>query len=256
MHYIFKVVGIGYTIHDCAYQTAGSSMSVIRDRVKNNFPMVLLTLLSIVQALAFELLWDEIHQRPDLYQWSWEAVSGWMRVITVFLGIVVIWHSYASNSMRFRWVPSMVDTLFPFCVGIVQFSMIDRLGPEYVSQWLFLLAVLFAVMNWVSQNDMVRARLEVENSEFFEKRGRATLKDVLPVMLIVTSLCLMSFLVWMTGSNPWVTGIASFIAMFVIVVQMVIADGFWKWSLSLDNVQENKSSIVPNMEHDTGEKRS
>ncbi|MFT5693100.1 MAG: hypothetical protein ACI92E_002436, partial [Oceanicoccus sp.] len=32
-------------------------MSIIRDRAKNNFPMVLLTLLSIVQALAFELLW-------------------------------------------------------------------------------------------------------------------------------------------------------------------------------------------------------
>lgn len=35
-------------------------MSVICSRAKNNFPMVLLTLLSIVQALAFELLWDEV----------------------------------------------------------------------------------------------------------------------------------------------------------------------------------------------------
>jgi hypothetical protein len=214
-------------------------MSIIRDRAKNNFPMVLLTLLSIVQALAFELLWDEIHQYTELYEWTWVAAAGWTRIVTTFLGVVLIWHSYAANSMRFLWVPSMGDTLFPFLVGIIQFSMIDRLSNDYVSQWLFLLAVLFAVMTWVSQNDMVRARMEVENSEFFEKRGKATLKDFRAPMLIILGLFVMSFVVWLTDGNPWSTGIASLIALSVIIVQMLITDEFWKWSMSLAREQKN-----------------
>ena len=207
--------------------------------------MVLLTLLSIVQALAFELLWEEIHQHPEFYEWSWLAVAGWIRIVSIFLGVVLIWHSYAANSMRFRWVPSMGDTLFPFLVGIVQFSMIDRVGHEYVSQWLFLLAMLFGVMTWVSQNDMARARLEIENAEFFKQRGKATLKDFRPSILIILSLCLMSFAVWLTADNSWLTVIASVVALSVIVGQMLITEEFWTWSMSLAGEQDTDLPADP-----------
>jgi hypothetical protein len=220
-------------------------MSIIRDRAKNNFPMVLLTLLSIVQALAFELLWGEIHQHPEFYEWTWVAVAGWIRIMTTFLGVILIWHSYAANSMRFRWVPSMGDTLFPFLVGIIQFSMIDRVGHEYLSQWLFLLAVLFGVMTWISQNDMVRARQEIENAEFFKNREKATLKDFRPAILIILSLCVLSLAVWLTNDNPWLSGFASFVALSVIFIQMVITDKFWKWSMSLGIDQENDQLSGP-----------
>ena len=45
-------------------------MDIIRNRATDQFPMVLLTLLSIVQALALELLWDHLRNRPDLYEYS------------------------------------------------------------------------------------------------------------------------------------------------------------------------------------------
>jgi len=41
-------------------------MDSIRTRAADQFPTVLITLLSIIQALALEFLWDHIHHRPGL----------------------------------------------------------------------------------------------------------------------------------------------------------------------------------------------
>ena len=164
-------------------------MSIIRNRAKNNFPMVLLTLLSIVQAIAFELLWAALHDHPEFYQLSWDALIAWVRVATTLFGIILIWSSYATNVMRFRWAPSSSDTMFPFLIGIVQFTMIDHLGTEDTAVWLFCMAVLFALMTWISHHDMSRARQYEENSEFFDRRGKAKLRDFLPSILVVVGTC-------------------------------------------------------------------
>jgi hypothetical protein len=62
--------------------------------------MVLLTLLSIVQALALELLWSHVRESVYLFDMSWTALLTWIQVGTTFLGIVVIWIAYASIAMR------------------------------------------------------------------------------------------------------------------------------------------------------------
>jgi len=178
-------------------------MSVIRERAKSNFPMVLLTLLSIVYALAFELLWNAVHEHPDFYEWTWTAFTAWVRVATTLLGIIIIWSSYATNVMRFRWVPSTSDTFFPFFIGIVQFVMIDHLGPEDTAGWLLCLAVLFTVMNWIGHRDMSRARQDTENAEFFDRRGRASWRDFLPTLVIVIVISLASLIIWVTVPDGW-----------------------------------------------------
>ena len=53
-------------------------MKSIRDRAKKRFPTVLLTLLSIVQALALEFLWDHSRHRPELYEATATALLGWL----------------------------------------------------------------------------------------------------------------------------------------------------------------------------------
>ncbi len=49
-------------------------MDNIRNRARENFPSVLLTLLSIIQAIALESLWDHARDRPELYGYSWDAL--------------------------------------------------------------------------------------------------------------------------------------------------------------------------------------
>lgn len=216
-------------------------MSVIRERAKSNFPMVLLTLLSIVQALAFELLWNAVHEHPDFYEWSWTAFIAWVKVATVLLGIIIIWTSYATNVMRFRWVPSTSDTFFPFFIGIVQFVMIDLLGTQDTAGWLLCLAVLFAVMTWIAHHDMSRARQDVGNAEFFDRRGRASWRDFLPALVIVTSFCVSSLIIWLTVPDGWLAGVAALCALGLMVHQVVISHKFWEDSMTLESVTDVES---------------
>jgi hypothetical protein len=211
-------------------------MSVIRKRAIDNFPMVLLTLLSIVQALAFELLWAEVHQHRELYQWSMIAVIGWIQIAAMFLGIVLVWTSYATNVMRFRWVPSTVDSLFPFLVGILQFIMIDNLGIERISLWFLLLALLFAGMNFIAHHLMKRARLNTENEEFFVNRRPATLRDFYATIVVVGAMCMGSLVVWLNDRSVVLYGCAVALALAVIVRQVFVANYFWQVSMSLDSV--------------------
>jgi hypothetical protein len=210
-------------------------MSVIRERAKSNFPMVLLTLLSIVQALAFELLWGEIHEHPAFYQWSWEAAMAWVRVATMLLGIIIIWSSYATNVMRFLWVPSSSDTLFPFFIGIVQFVMIEQLGTGDVAAWLLCLAVLVAVMNWITHHDMSRARQAVENAEFFDQRGKAYLRDFIPPFLIVATMVCLSLAIWLTEPDGWLASVSALLAFSLMCRQLLTSHRFWETTMSLES---------------------
>lgn len=217
-------------------------MSVIRDRAKNNFPMVLLTLLSIVQALALELLWNQIHVHTEFYTLSWIAVTGWMRILATLIGILSIWLVYATNSMRFRWVPSTADSFFPFLVGVIQFIMIDNLGPEDLGRWLLALATIFGLMTWVSQLDQKRARRDPDNSEYFESVTPATLKNFVPALVTVSMLAVSAVIVWQQGDAGWFARVAVMFALIALLYQTYLTDMFWKRSMMLGERAHTRSS--------------
>ena len=206
-------------------------MNEMRNRAKDNFPMVLVTLLSILQALALELLWGQVHQHPEFYELSWTAVLGWMRVTAVLAGILVIWLVYASNAMRFRWVPSTMDSVYPFLVGILQFVMIDSLGPEHVGRWLLILAVIFALMTWLSQSDLKRARADGENAVYFDGIPPARWTDFIPAMVTIVFLAVSGLLVWERGDEGWVARIAVTYALVALLYQLYLTDKFWRRSM-------------------------
>lgn len=92
-------------------------MESMRNRAKGMFPMVLLTLLSIVQALALEFLWDHMRHRGDLFELSLAVIPGWLQIAVMFNLIIIIWLMYAGMLMRFRWTPTTMDSIFPFLAG-------------------------------------------------------------------------------------------------------------------------------------------
>jgi hypothetical protein len=133
-------------------------------------------------------------------------------------------------------VPSTVDSLFPFLVGILQFIMINNVGISGMSLWVFLLALLFAGMNWIAHHDMKRARLNPENEEFFANRSPATLRDFYVTMVVVGSMCVGSLVLWLNDSSVVLYGFCVALALAVIVRQVFVANGFWQMSMSLDSL--------------------
>ena len=86
-------------------------MESIRNRAKDRFPTVLLTLLSIVQALGLELLWEQARHRPELYEPGSLAIVGWLQITATLTVIILIWLAYAGMVLRFRWTPTTADSL-------------------------------------------------------------------------------------------------------------------------------------------------
>lgn len=172
-------------------------------RAKEIFPTVLLTLLSIVQALALELLWGYVVEHPYLYDWTFTAVLGWLQVVATLLGILLIWLIYSDMVLRLSWVPHTIDALFPFLVGILEFAHISVLGPTQIGLWFAILSALFAAMSWISHVTMKRARQDDDNREFFVDTEPASRRDHLLRALPVAVLLLLGIALWPSTNQGW-----------------------------------------------------
>ncbi len=203
-------------------------METMRSRAKANLPHVLLTLLSIIQALALELFWAEVQTLDALFTLSWLAFSLWVQVSATFLGILVIWVVYATTVMRFNWVPGISDSVVPFFVGLLQFILIESLGIQSAASWFISLAVIFALMHGESHMIMRRARRDPDNVEFFRQVNPATARDSIPPALMVVSLLGMGIYVLAVPDSAWVIR-AGFLAGFLLLIwHLVFMAMFWK----------------------------
>lgn len=211
-------------------------VSRIRARVKDHLPGVLLTLLSIVQALALELLWSHLQEARYLYEATWQAAIWWLQVFANFLGIVVIWVIYASSAMRFRWVPTVSDSVFPFVVGVGEFLLVATLGPAYLGVWFLAMAGIFALMNWISHISLRRARQDPENEEFFSRVAPATLRDFFPAMASVLSLAAFGgYFLFAPGSLPVVVA-GMLLVTALLLLQLYAAGVFWERTFNPDPI--------------------
>jgi len=203
----------------------------IRTRVKDHLPGVLLTLLSIVQALALEILWTHLRESDFLYQVNWTAATGWAQLLANFFGIVLVWVIYASTTMRFRWIPTTGDSVYPFVIGVVEFLLVESIRPGFLGAWFLQMALIFALMNWIAHHMFRRARLEEENDEFFSRVGRATRRDFYPAMATVAVLAATG-IVFLVFDPPAAVGAAAVVAMNLLMFwQLYLAASFWNRSV-------------------------
>ena len=206
-------------------------MNPMRERAKEHFPTVLLTLLSIVQALALELLWSFLHENEFLFQSNRDAYLTWIQIGATFSGLMLVWVVYASNVMRFRWIPATSDLIIPFLIGIIEFMLIDTLGPDTVGYWFILMACIFGLMNWVAHTTMRSARREADNEEFFRNVEPAQLKDLLQPLSTVVSLLLVGVFLLAYPDNL----IFAFVTLLgingLLIWQFYIGAQFWSDSL-------------------------
>lgn len=207
-------------------------MNEMRSRAKEHFPTVLLTLLSIVQALALELLWSHLHETDYLFEPSWIMVVSWIQIIATLLGLVLIWVVYASNVMRFRWVPVTSDSVYPFLIGLIEFMLIESLGPDEIGLWLMFMALIFAMMVRVSHAIMRRARDDSDNDVFFSSVEPAMLRDFAPQIIIVCALALGGVYFLISGNSGIPAMLALLVTTAVLGWQFFLAARFWELSVS------------------------
>ncbi len=203
-------------------------MKVMRDRAKEHFPTVLLTLLSIVQALALELLWSHLRATDYLFEPSWISAISWMQIFATFLSLVLIWVVYANNAMLFRWVPVTSDSVYPFLIGLIEFMLIETLGPDEIGLWFMFMALIFGIMIWVAHAHMRRARQDIDNEAFFSSYEPAKLRDFYPQITIVCALVLGGIYLLISGNQGLLAMFALLAVNSTLGWQFYLAALFWK----------------------------
>lgn len=208
-------------------------MNPIRERAKEHFPTVLLTLLSIVQALSLELWWQYLSSTTLPSFGSMNEITLWLQIVISLLTVVVIWVIYAGTVMRFRWVPGTSDSIFPFAVGLSQFMLIETLYMPSRGLTLAILGLVFLTALVSLQLTMRRARHDSDNELFFGSVAPATLLDFAPFLSVVVIFLISGALTHFYQLN-WLGLLVTVLAFGVLIQQLLISHKFWKSSMEAE----------------------
>jgi len=204
------------------------------ERAKQLVPAIILTILSMIQALAIELFWSSIKDSPFLWQVGWEAAIGWLQLTVVLVGMLLVWVFYVSFVLRFSWLPTLEDTLVPFLIGLLQFAMIDLMYPDPLGPWFLMLAAIYGITVATAHITMRRARRDPANAYFFSKIGPAGWGDYLASLIAVTTLVVTGLALWIMDDNPYLATAALLLALLALFHQFRQAKHYWMHSLQQD----------------------
>jgi hypothetical protein len=212
-------------------------MNKMRARAQEHFPTVLLTLISIIQALALELMWSKLVESEWLWSFNAQALIGWGMILVAFLGILQVWVMYSTMVMGFIWRPHLRDSIVPFIIGIQQFMLITLIGEEFNTLWLYVLGTIFISGNWVSHSSLRRARQDPENAEFFGQVEPATLRDFWPTMTIVSCLAVFGVSIDVTQNQTWLPMIAIVFSNAVLIFQTFAFRRLWRRIMNFEDTE-------------------
>jgi hypothetical protein len=198
------------------------------ERAKQQLPSVLLTLTSIIQALSLEVLWSSASAAPHLWAPGPAQVTGWLQVAAVFQIVVLIWLYYAQLIMRFRWVPTVGDSIVPFVFGLGQFVLAELIQPEFLHLWLYVLAAVFVIAFLSSTWTFRAARQDPDNDWYFAQFSPSPVAQYGPPAATLALILLLAAIAgWVDNSGPWAV-VAMIGANLVLLVQIGLQHYYWK----------------------------
>lgn len=209
-------------------------MNLNQERARDLLPAIIITVLSMIQALALELYWTKIGESDFLWAGGWGAVIGWMQLLVMFIGMLLIWILYISVVLRFTWLPTMEDTLIPFFIGLLEFSMIDLMEPKLLGPWFLVLAAIFSVSTLANHMAMRRARSDPANNYFFDNINAASWRDYRMSMAVISVLVAFGMLLWAQPESPILSLTALLAALAALCHQTWQSRRYWMHSLIED----------------------
>lgn len=200
-------------------------------RARDLLPSIIITVLSMIQALALELYWTKVQDSDYLWQGGWPAAIGWLQLSVMLLGILQIWLMYVSLMLRFSWLPTMQDTVIPFAIGLLEFSLIDLMGPASLTTWFLVLAATFGLSVMAAHAAHRRARQDPENDYFFTGVPPTSWRDYGATALTIAVLLLVALALWLSGHNLLVALPGLVFAAVALSYQLMLSRRYWLRSL-------------------------
>jgi len=86
--------------------------------IRDNFPAAHMTLLGIIQNVILAILLLQVFR--DGVPATANEVFFWASAVLTFLILILIWYSYQGYLFLYRWPPTIVDSVVPFCLAVSQ----------------------------------------------------------------------------------------------------------------------------------------
>ena len=203
-------------------------MDTIKNRARKQFPAVLLTLLSIVQAIALESLWNKVVSHPELFAPTLQALQIWLQ-FTISLGVIILlWLTYVGLTLRFRWTPAFSDSVLPFLIGLVEFLLIELIEPGKLGLWMLTLALVAVLSITIDFRLMRRARRDPDNREFFDSVLPATWRDFIPQVLAVTFAIGAGLWLIVDETHIWFSVLTLLVALAAVLQNAFLQASYWR----------------------------
>jgi hypothetical protein len=209
-------------------------------RARELLPAIVITVLSMIQALALELFWTRFQESDYLWQGGWDALIGWLQFALLLAGIVQVWLVYVSLMLRFTWLPGMGDTSMPFAIGLLEFALISMIGPATLGPWVVCMGLLFGLAITATRLALRKARRDPTNDWFFSHFASAGWRDYLGdgiTMLVMLSL---GALLWIRGGGNWLALGSLLFAMAALAWQLLMTHRYWLPALGQGGEDESE----------------
>lgn len=91
----------------------------LASRIESSFRDVYLQLTSVIQGVALAFLASTTFSSvSDL------SMPKWLAILTCLVVIIIVWQEYMVGATAFAWVPTILDSVIPFGLGVAEFAMI------------------------------------------------------------------------------------------------------------------------------------
>ena len=105
------------------------------DKIREHYPTMYMTIVSVVVALVFENLFAAMKERDDL--WSFSSALLWVEAGAVVLSGVLFWFHSLLFSASIRQLFSLRDAINPFVVLFVLNILVASISTEFSMFFLF-----------------------------------------------------------------------------------------------------------------------
>ena len=116
---------------------------LLKERISDLFSGGHLTLIAIVQGVAFTILLEEVRHEVFTGQSAIHRLTAASQALGVFSAIVIITHRYFLLTAASRWRPTPIDTLLPYALGASEALAAAMIGAN--AGWWIALSALFLV---------------------------------------------------------------------------------------------------------------
>jgi hypothetical protein len=198
------------------------SPAVLRKRVEEMFPSLYLTLVSIIQGVAFGIAVTTAYGTFSHEHGTVSRAIVLGQALVTIVGIILITDKYVIVAATLRWSSTILDTLLPYLIGLGEIGAALMIGHE--ASWWFAIAFWLLAGMAALRHTMLRATEDIFGGmvSYYNSFQRGLIKQIFwCALLFAISLGAGLLDVYQVGTSGLNIGLLAGVTLGAIIIYLV-----------------------------------